>query len=155
MLPLPLLGMIPRVTASPRLIAELILIIALCIAAGTALVYRSLYQGAKVEAEETLKAAYEEGVRVAAEAAEEAWAARVAQLQRDKERSDRAARDAVARARHAETVLNSMRRDRDAEAMEGGCLGQPLSERTRERLRLVEDDYAGKDRRIRENPGSR
>jgi uncharacterized protein len=79
----------------------------------------------------------------------EAYAERMAQVEADRQRSIEAAQVAVTRARRAEAAMNDMRRNLDAEALEDACVGRPLSERTRERLRELEAAYSGASDEVR------
>jgi hypothetical protein len=142
-------------TLSPRLIAELILVLLLAVSVGTAAMYRGLYKGAKGQATEQLSLAASESARLTAEALHLSYSERMRQIEQDRAVSDAVAKDAVARAARAETAVNKMRRDLNAEALEDACVGRPLSERTRERLRQLEADYAGREGQVRTSPRPR
>lgn len=136
--------MIPIPPVSLRLYVELALLVLLVIATGTSVTYRALYKAADTRATAQLSSAAAESAKLTAEALHLAYADQLARAEEDRLRSEQAAQDAVARATRAERSVSQLRRDLRSEANSDACVGRDLSERTRERLRDLEQSYSGR-----------
>lgn len=137
-----------------RLGLEVALVVALVSTGTIAYVYRAKLQASESQVAEQLAEARRLTAEATVKAMQQRQKQREAQLLRDKELSDQAAKEARERALAAENALTRARRDRKDESKEGGCLVQPLSERTRQRLRNLEADYrAGGNDGVREGAG--